>query len=100
MMSNGSMQQQGGTPPALQAQKMQQTSLLAAATSVQPEEMVWICGLLQLPACLAVKLCMMLPKMQAPPAKPIWAPSLLSCLPLGPRCASTQQHDTTALLKA
>lgn len=54
MMSIGSMQQ-GAKRQAHQAQRMQQTSHLAAATLAQPGAMVWICGLLQPEEFVVVK---------------------------------------------
>lgn len=54
MMSIGSIQQ-GAKPRAHQAQRMQQTSHLAAATSAQPGAMVWICALLQLEELMVVE---------------------------------------------
>lgn len=99
MMRIGSIQQ-GAIPRAHQAQKMQQTSHPAAATSAQPGAMVWICALLQLEEFVVVEVSLMFPKMQAPLAKLIWDPSPPSCLPHDLRCVQAKERlsPATALM--
>ena len=65
MMSAGSSQLPR-KPPALQGQRMQLTSQLAAGTYAQPEAMVWTSGLPQPLVSSLVTAKMLLPKMQTP----------------------------------